>query len=205
MKYISVILFLFMLLFIQSADAQLLKIGVGGGLLSLQSPNYYTNNISLTNGNVDAYGLKNNYQFGVEAKFNLPLFPITPVAFINYGILKGTGSGDYTGYQTSLSIFSIGAEAEYFALPFPFMRPYVALNISENNFGKLEIEAPSGATLDSPTLSRLGGGIGIGAEITIPPVDFDLSAKYNVFNLVGKNSGEKSVNAFSVSLMLLFQ
>lgn len=204
MRNISAILFLLLLLFMQSADAQLLKIGVGGGLLSLKSQNYYTNNISLTNGNVDAYGLKNNYLFGAEVKFNLPLLPITPVAFINYNILKGTGSGDYTGYQTSLNIFSIGAEAEYFVLPFPFVRPYLALNISENNFGKLEIEAPSGATLDSSTLSRLGGGIGIGAEITIPPVDFDLSAKYNIFNLVGKSSGEKSVNAFSVILMLLF-
>lgn len=204
MKKFSLILIFFFLLFMQRTDAQLLKIGVGGGLTSFQSPALYANDISLTNGNVDAYGLKNNYHFGVEAKFNLPLFPITPIAFFDYHVMKGTGSGDYTGYQTSLSILSIGAEAEYFVMPLPFVHPYLAINISENNFGKLEIQAPGGATLDSPTQSRIGGGIGIGTEITIPPVNFDLSAKYNSFNLLGKSSGEQSVNVVSVSLMLLF-
>ncbi|MHB8579659.1 MAG: outer membrane beta-barrel protein [Ignavibacteriaceae bacterium] len=204
MKKVSLILFLFVLLFFQQVNAQLFKIGVGGGLLSLQSPALYKNDISLTNGNVDAYGLNNNYHFGVEAKFNLPLFPITPVAFIDYHVFRGSGSGDYTGFQTSLNMITIGAEAEYYFLPLPFLRPYLSVNISENSFGKLEIQAPGGATLDSPSYSRIGGGAGIGAEVTITPVNFDLYSQYNSYNLVGKNSGEQSVNAVSVNLMLLF-
>ncbi|MHB1686208.1 MAG: outer membrane beta-barrel protein [Ignavibacteriaceae bacterium] len=198
------LVFCFSLFFIQQANAQLFKIGVGGGLTSFQSPASYTNDLTISNGNVDSYGFKSNYHVGVEAKFNLPLIPITPVAFIDYHVIKGSGTGDFTGYQTSLTIISIGAEAEFFILPLPFVHPYLALNVSENNFGKLETQAPNGATLDLPSKSRVGGGAGIGTEITIPPVNFDLSLKYNVFNLVGKSAREENINAVTLNLMLLF-
>ena len=205
-RLFSISLFsLLSIIFVNTTNAQLVKIGVGGGTTIFQSPAMFTNNFSLVNGDVLAFGFKNAYHLGVEAKFNIPMLPITPVAFIDYHILKGSGSNDSLGFSTSMNIFTIGAEAEYSFIPLPFVHPYLLINITENNLGQVETQASNGASIvNIPSKSRIGAGAGIGAEVTIPPVNFDISLKYNTFNLVGKASGEQSINSLNLSLELLF-
>jgi|GEM_PF-1345269 len=211
--FFSTLLVLFLsVLFVNEAGAQSIKIGVGMGLTNLQSPQQYTNGFAIENvdpnsgyGTVTGYGLRNGYHFGIEAKFNFPLLPITPVAFIDYHILKGSGNADSLGYTTSLNIISVGAEAEFFIIHLPFVSPYVAVNISENFFGKLETDvSQTSLAWTYPAESRTGGGLGVGAEISLPPIDFDLSLKYNYFNLIGKSSGEQNINSLNLNLELLF-
>ncbi len=211
--FFPVITVLFLtVLFANTANAQLVKIGVGMGLTKLQSPSLYTNNFAIQNvdpvsgyGTVTGYGLGNAYHFGLEAKFNIPLVPITPVAFIDYHLMKGTGNADSMAYSTSQNIFTIGVELEYFIIHLPFVSPYVAVNASENFFGKLETDvSQTGTAWTYPAENRMGGGVGVGAEITLPPIDFDLSLKYNYFNLIGKSSGEQNINSLNLNLELLF-
>jgi hypothetical protein len=187
------------LLFSINVQAQSIRLGLGGGLTSLTSPNYYTDNIS--NG---AYGFKGNYHFGLIAKLNIPLLPITPAVFIDYHYLNSSGKFDSAEVSYSQRIFSIGIEGEWDFLSLPVVKPYLLVNVALNNFGELNATT-SNQIFGQPSFTRYGAGFGIGTVLSvIPSMDLDLSAKYNFMNLVGKKSGEGSINAFTLNLLILF-
>ena len=81
MKKISFILFsVFLILFFNSiVPAQSIKVGVGGGLTSVQGPDRYTNDISQ-----DEFGFSSEYNFGAIVKVDIPLIPLTPRGFFLY-------------------------------------------------------------------------------------------------------------------------
>lgn len=197
MKKISITLFClsFFLLFNNTLHAQLIKFGLGVGLTDVTAPSEYTNSIS-NNG----AGFGANFNFGAQARFNLPLVPLTPIVFVNYHMLRGNGTVNNINIKTSENILSIGAEAEYNILPLPFVKPYVSLEIAVNNLGDL-----SNGITNQGSATRYGGAIGVGTIITILPViDLDASLKYNMFNLVGKDSGEENIDALTLCLAVIF-
>ncbi|MFO7448156.1 MAG: hypothetical protein R6W90_17485, partial [Ignavibacteriaceae bacterium] len=59
-----------------TANAQGIKLGIGGGLTSIQSPDLYTEDEGL--------GFSSEYHFGGKIKFDIPIVPITPYAHITY-------------------------------------------------------------------------------------------------------------------------
>ncbi len=191
------VLFFFLLLN-NVTSAQLVRFGLGGGLTMIKSPAEYTNSVE-NNG----LGFTNNYHLTAIAKLNFPLIPITPAVFIDYHVLRGSSSNS-SNIETSQNIFSFGAEGELSILPLPLVKPYAVLDISYNKFGDLQVTSPLGSG-SVPGVTRYGGALGIGAEITaLPSIDLDLSLKYQIFNLVGKDSGESNITALTLNLILLF-
>jgi hypothetical protein len=191
-------LFLFILISTVSFG-QILQLGLGGGLTDITAPRIYNGSIT------DAdYGFTNNYHFTIMAKFNIPLSPVTPAAFLDYHILRGSGTFNDTSVSTSLSILSFGAEGQYFILPLPFIKPYLLVDLAYNSFSQLQLNIGSDSYIQL-SHSNIGGAIGIGTEITfIPKLDFDVSAKYNVYNLTGRQSGEEMVKAVTLNIVMLF-
>lgn len=189
-KYFSYSLILFILL-TTTSFTQGLKFGLGGGLSTISNSNS---------------GLSYNagYHLSAKAKRNIPLFPIRPIAFIQYYMLSGGYSfPTYTG-STTQNIFSAGIGAEYSLLPGP-ISPYLAIDFGFNNIGEVKYGSTVPPQYLYPTISRTGIDIGGGAEISIPfLISFDINAKYNMLNLFGKQSGESSISVFNLNLSILF-
>ena len=200
MKNFSKYGFVFLFLLLSNiTSAQLVRFGLGGGLTSIKSPDSYVNSID-NNG----LGFSNNYHLTAIVKINFPLLPIKPAAFIDYHILRGSGTRNSDNIETSLNIFSIGVEGELTILPLPLVTPYAVVDLSYNKFGDLQETSQLGSA-SQPGVTRYGGALGVGAEITaLPSLDLDLSLKYQVFNLVGKDSNESNINALTLNLILLF-
>ena len=200
MKKFTVLFFpmLLILIFSGLTSAQI-KIGLGGGLTSIQSPDAYKNDVAS-----GGEGFTGNYHLTAIAKLSLPLIPFTPAAFIDYHVLRGSGNRGSYAVETSMNILSIGLEGELTLLPIPVLSPYVCADFALNKFGQLEETSQLGSIVQSG-VSRYGVGIGVGAVLTVlPKIDIDGSIKYQLLNLIGKNSGESNINALTLNIILLF-
>ncbi len=196
MKKITIILFsVFFILSINTkVQAQLVSIGVGGGLTQVLGPDNYTDD--LPNG----LGFSSEYNIGLIAKVGLPVIPITPRGFILYHTLNS----NFEAIENSQSITSVGLGIQYGFIPIPAgFDPYLSLDVTFNNFGDFEGTLP--ADLLAVNGSRTGLQLGIGTEVTIiPMINVDVFAGYNWFNLTGKEDGEETVSAFVLDLFLMF-
>jgi len=189
-KYFSILIFIF-ILFTTVSFAQGLKFGIGGGISTISSG---TSGLSYNSG----------YNIAAKAKLDIPLFPLTPVITIQYYILNGSYTfTNFTG-STSQKIFSAGIGAEYSIIPGP-ISPYLAIDLGFNNIGDVKYEPSVLNQFTSPAISRTGLDIGGGVELKIPfLITFDISAKYNMLNLWGKQGGEGSISTLNLDLMILF-
>jgi hypothetical protein len=190
-----------------SAFAQLVKIGVGGGITQILAPDAYTKEVP-----DGGLGFSTEWNAGIVGKVDLPLIPITPRAFLLYHSLSGSGStppelfkavqaeGDL---EISQSILEIGAGAQFNFIPTPLgFDPYIALDLSFNSFGKSKV---NDVEIEGSDVSRFGGGIGVGTEISIiPVVNLDLYLSYKMFNLIGKEDGEDTISAITLDAFIIF-
>ncbi len=184
----SFILFLFAavaLFSFQETNAQGLKIGVGGGLSSVQTPDFYKN----------AAGFSTEYHVGLKGKLSIPVFPITPIGFIEYHFFRGQTPD---GADTKRNILSVGVGGELELLPGP-LSPYLGLDLEFNNFGDLEA-----GSFSSPGVSRVGLGIGAGAMLNLLVIDVDVSLKYQMLNLFGKDNGEDTIGIINLNVAVFF-
>src|ERR1035437_3014709 len=189
LKYYSYVLIILTLL-TTTTFGQGLKFGFGGGLSTISNSNS---------------GLTYNagYHLSAKAKVDIPLVPIRPVAFIQYYILNGSYSFAGFSGSTTQKIFSAGIGAEYSLLPGP-ISPYLAIDFGYNNIGEVKFEPAILNQSSSASFSRTGLDVGAGVELSIPfLVSFDVSAKYNMLNLFGKQ-GEGSISVFNLNLSVLF-
>ncbi len=93
-------------------------------------------------------------------------------------------------------VWMYGAGLEF---PFetPIVTPYLAVDGTANSL-------TSTATGASST-TRLGMGVGAGAQISVPMVGaVDVSVKYQMLNLSGKDPGEESVAQISANVSFMF-
>ncbi len=183
-----------------SINAQGFKLGVTGGLNLLQSPDILTKDIS--EGGV---GFGSGYQFGVKGKFSLPIIPLKVVGFVSYSKFSSDGSLNNQNIENEWSIVTVGFGGEWSLVPGP-ISPYLALDILYNRFGeKTQKNTTNNTEMKDDGVSRSGVGIGGGIDVTIlPKIDLDLSARYNLNNLVGKEDGEENINSLSVTLNVFF-
>lgn len=175
--------------------------GIGGGLSTVTGPDSYTND--LTSGGI---GFSSGYHLGVKLKFGIPVAPFKPFGFVNYTHFSNDQSTPLGNVTISQSIWSIGAGGQYNLFPGP-INPYIAANVAYNNFGDLSVDG--GGDLEDVfegggSKSRFGGGIGIGAELSVLVIGLDASITYNFLNWVGKESGEETVSVISYNLTVLF-
>lgn len=207
MKKITIILFsVFFILFINlNVHAQLIKVGVGGGLTQVLSSDAFTNEVSS-----GGLGYSSEYNLGVIAKIDIPILPITPRGFILFHNLNGSGNySKITNEQAkevkySQSITSIGIGVQLSIIPIPVgVDPYLSLDITFNNFKDFNGTPPNGFLTFNG--SRGGLQLGIGAEVTIiPMINLDIIAGYNWFNLTGKVEGEETLSSVNLDLFFMF-
>jgi len=212
MKKITIVLFsVFFILSINTkVQAQLISIGVGGGLTQVLDPDIYTNDIP------DGLGFSSEYNFGVIGKIGLPIIPITPRAFILYHsfssssdlppTLEKTTNTLSTSVEFSHSILSFGLGVQYGFIPVPAgFDPYLSLDITMNNFGDFSSIVNGSENITTDGFSRFGLQLGLGTEVNIIPlINLDIFAGYNWFNLTGKEDGEETITAFVLDLFLMF-
>jgi hypothetical protein len=202
MKYLKSLLLILLLMFFlpNLTNAQLIQIGAGGGLTQILAPDYYTNSVG-----DGGLGFTTEWNAGAILKIGLPLLPITPRAYFLYHSLTGSGDLATTNqnveYTQSISEIGIGLQYNFIPLPAGF-DPYIALDLAYNSFSALE---SNGTAVPDSKVSRFGGGLGLGTEITIIPIiDLDVYASYKMFNLAGKEDGEETVSAFTLDAFILF-
>ncbi len=210
-KLLFTVIILFSFLISSTAYAQIISIGVGGGLTNVVGSEDFTNDIT-----DEGLGYSTEYNFGVIAKISLPLVPITPRAFILYHNLSGKddlvtplGKGSSIladELSVSQSVLSVGLGIQYGFIPIPAgIDPYLSIDLLYNNFGELEAKSPTETLILDKSLSRFGLGLGVGAEVSIIPVlNIDLMVSYQMMNLVGKDDGESSLSTLTVDAFLLF-
>ena len=192
---------LIILLFVSASNAQSLKIGVGGGVTQLLSPSAVTNKVS-----EGGLGFTTEWNIGAMGKLDLPIIPITPRAFLLYHMFSGNGTDALSqDIENSQSIFEYGVGAQYNFIPVPLgFNPYVALDLSFSNFGDFT-QKVDGVENKTSGVTRFGGGIGLGSEVTLVPlVNLDVYLCYKIFNLTGKDEGEDTISAATLDVFVNF-
>ncbi len=210
MRKITIILFSFFFILLLNANvhAQLIKVGVGGGLTQVLGPNSYTDDIG--NGGL---GFSSEYNFGAIAKIGLPIIPLTPRAFVLYHKLSSEGSlitlfnGNNVNSDAKFtqSFLTLGLGVQFGFIPVPVgFDPYLSFDLTLNNFGDFKsVIGDTENIIDG--FSRMGLQLGLGTEVTIiPMINVDVFAGYNWFNLTGKEDGEETISAFVLDVFLMF-
>jgi hypothetical protein len=172
--------------------SQGIKLGVGGGLSFMQG-DYYS-----------SLGMDRSYHVGLKAKLDIPLLPITPVAYFNYHFLSGTYNIPFTtlSIEPTQNYMQLAVGGEMSLLPGP-LSPYLGLDLVFNNFSEFKVN--SGPLNNQSGFSRVGLAIGAGLELGgIFPINLDASIKYHLLNILGKEDGELTRGAVAVNLVLLF-
>lgn len=189
-----------------SLQAQMLRIGPGGGLNMIKTPDYYTKEAPA------GLGFSDELALGLKAKFSVPLLPLRITGQAFYTKLKSESDANIAGKNYNIgyssSIFSLGVGAEMSLLPGP-VSPYLGVDLLINSFGELKVDSGNEVvgqfSNSTDGFSRFGLGLGAGVEFTLlPKVDIDVSAKYNLNNMIGKESGEENINSLQISGTLLF-
>ncbi len=178
--------FIFIIAAVQTFP-QGLKIGAGGGFSFVQSPDLLTKDPS-----EGGSGFGTEYHVGIKAVLGIPAVPLIPVGFINYHLLNGAE-------DISQEILTVGLGVNYNFMPGP-LSPYATLDLQFNNFGDTEI-----GTQSFGGYSRTGIGIGAGVQLSfLLGLDLDVSAKYNMLNLMGQEEGEETIGIITLTAMLMF-
>ena len=196
MKKMSILFLFFLLPFFlaQNVNAQSIDLGFGGGLTFVESPNSYT----------DATGFSQEFHVGIKGKLNFPLVPITPVGFIDYHFLRGTQTVAAMDYDTKQNILTFGLGGELTLVPGP-LSPYASLDFEFNRIGDLRVSGPTGDVTVSDNVSRTGLGIGAGVMVKLIPLfNVDVSLKYQMLNLFGKEDGEETIGIINLNAALFF-
>ncbi len=184
--FLSVVISIFIL---QNNYAQGLKIGIGGGFSFVQIPSYYT----------DVKGFSSEYHIGIKGKLDIPVIPFTPVGFVEYHFLRGTQTIPVVSADTKQNILSLGVGGEFSMAPGP-LSPYLTVELEYNNFGDLEtngLQTISG-------FSRMGIGFGAGVDLSLIVIDVDVSLRYQMLNLIGKDSGEATIGIINLNAAVFF-
>lgn len=162
-----------------NAEAQLLKLGIGGGYTTV------TGTTSI---------FDSGFHYGGKAVVGIPLLPLS----ITANVYNNPLSKEFEGITHESSFLSAGLGAEFTLLPGP-IKPYAAAELLYTSFGDSKI---GGVTYDSESESKFGLGLGVGAYFTLLPIiDLDLSAHYNMNTLL--SSGD-ALNSVHVRLNILF-
>jgi opacity protein-like surface antigen len=144
------------------------------------------------------YGLGSGVNFGVVFKARLPVLNIR--AAVNYSSLSNSGNSETDRPQSfievkhNLLMLSAGPEFK-FNIPASSLTPYAGADLIFTSISG-ESRFDEAARVDDGTYtmngsSRLGIGLGAGAEIAIGnKFGIDICLRYNLINLIGKKFEE---------------
>jgi hypothetical protein len=190
---IRAILFFFLLiLFTGCSFCQSVNLGVElGG--TLPQANYRGSTVDFYNGS--KYGMKSGVNYGAMAKFRLSSTSMVIRTGISYFVLSNEGiaqAGAPGGrVETKSHILSILAGPEFnFPVSSFHFKPYLGANLLLSSIGakvtfRNVSNVPSGTFIISSG-TRLGLGISAGTEIRFSGVIMDVGARFNLYNIIGK-------------------
>lgn len=188
--------------------AQGISVGVTGGLTTIAGPDALTEDVE--NGGM---GFGTHPHYGVKGKFKLPIIPLTITGHVLYASFSGEGEYSLVpgtnpvNVETESSLLTFGVGAEYAFVPGP-ISPYLSVDLFYANSGETKISSTAqGASFDQTFEGDNRTGIGIGGGLDfgiLPMVDIDVSAKYNINNLIGKEEGEETFSTLTYSATVYF-
>ena len=197
-----------------------------GFFAGLSTPNdeianvYNSNKLKLgdlgTFGTFVTDGAKNGYHAGIKFRMSLihsvsfaasaayHHFPKTSTAAVDAS--TGTKIADLT---TSQDIIPITAGFNLYMINSSAAKIYATGELAYNyNSNDVNLTlASSGVKVNfdkNPSYSRAGAGIGAGIDFNLALFNLNLEAKYNLMNLIGRDSGEEMKKYLSVSLGIYF-
>jgi hypothetical protein len=220
MKRLSIFtILLFVISFCFSSNA---KSAGFGFVFGLSTPNDQVNNVY--NGNpfssVDSLknwfkgGLSSGFHIGVKARFGMSdnltfvggiAWHRFPESQIN---IKSTTSENISINITE-NIIPISAGVNLYLVK-SIIGLYGVGELTYNYISSnAEVNTPNGYSLPiipkpNPKDSRVGFGLGIGADLDVKIITLNLEGKYNIANLIGAASDEKTKAYFSLSLGAFF-
>lgn len=176
MKKFSLLFIVVSLLLFSTTQAQLIKVGLGGGYTSITSDSFFDD----------------GYQYGGKIVVAIPVLPLN--ASLN--LYNNPLSKEVDGSEWESSFFSAGLGGEFTILPGP-IKPYAGLELLYSSASA----RTSGSESWGETTTDFGLGLGVGAYFTLLPlIDLDLSAHYNMNSLFGSYT----FNTTHVRLNILF-
>lgn len=199
MKPLKLALILVTFLVVQSINAQ---VGFSvGPLVGMNAPSGDYGGTTIDYYNGVKYGLGTGINFGVLFKAKLPVLRIR--AAITYSSLSNSGNSETdkpnSFVEVKQNLFMVSAGPEFgFKIPASTILPYAGLDIlftsigGETKFqGVARVNSGNTATYSLNSASRLGIGLGAGAEIKFgKKYALDLGIRYNLVNLLGKKFEE---------------
>jgi len=189
--------------------AQLFRVGIGGGLTQINTPQYYTTETSDR-----GLGFSNEWNAGLIVKFD-PLLPVTTRFSITYHELSGSGAPNFgesylaeDNIEYTQSIFEIGTGAQYSFINVPAgIDPYISLELTLSSFGDL-VSTYSIYENRKDGFTKIGASLGVGDEVAIiPTLNVDIFLNYNAFNLfetlhLFKEDHKKLISAVTLDVFI---
>lgn len=172
------------------ASAQVsLKAGAGIGITSAVSA---LNGTTMQYYDGSRYG--QNSGMNLHGKVKIGLSGLDLVGEVAYSSLTNSGNSEPGQGKVDItqSIVSIAVGPEiHLILPLVPLVPYLGLNLASNTFsGEAAFVGASkvpSAVYSIESVTRIGAGMKLGAEVSIAPfVTLDLAASYNFLNIYGK-------------------
>lgn len=202
------IIFATVFIFTGLLNAQSISIGVTGGLTTITGPDALTDDIE--NGGM---GFGTHPHYGLKGKFKLPVIPLTITGQVLYASFSGEGEYSIVpgtnpvSFETESSLLTFGVGAEYSFIPGP-ISPYLAVDLFYANSGETKLSSDTqGANFEQTFDGENRTGIGVGAGLDfglLPMIDVDVSAKYNINNLIGKEEGEETFSTVNFTATVYF-
>ena len=172
---------LILFFFVSNINAQLFKIGVGGGYTTVNSPDE----------SADLFG--GGAIYGGKVIASLPLLPINITGKVYYSPY----SGEESGIEITSSLLSVSLGGEFTLIPGP-VKPYLGADLLYSSFGDVEVNGQKVEDGEGKT----GLGLDVGVYFTLlPMIDLDLSYSYYFNSLL--SSGD-DVNTSNIVLNILF-
>jgi len=141
------------------------------------------------------YGLRSGLNYGVMAKLNfLSLngrFSVSYASLSNDGTADPTKNNSTVKVESNIVLITIGPEFT-FSVPKSPIKPYAGIDLLFSSIsGTFDFQGstPNGLTGGQTSIqsaSRTGLGFSFGSEIAIGNINLDLSIRYNLHNLFGK-------------------
>lgn len=187
--------FYLIVLFLTVSHAQSLRLGFSYGI-------HKTNDISFSLDKTNySVGLESDKHYGIKLKLGLPAINLS--AYMNKFNNESNETINGIRNRVEYNYWVMGIGAEMTVIPGP-VNVYLAGDFLMTTSGETKIVNAFNNFTESRD-TKFGIGIGAGVDIKILPMfDLDVTAKYNMNNLINKESGEKNLNTFSITATVLF-
>jgi len=224
-KIISLLILTFSFIILTGINLSAMSLGFN---LGLSTPNneinnvYNSNKLLSTSGLLDTWreGTKLGYHIGVRGRIGLSdnidfvpgialhMFPVTEIKIPPDSLITITQMKQ-TIIKTKQNIVPISAGVNFYILK-KFIGIYGIGEITYNyifssvTVQKGDIDIPVATSNPNPSNNRVGVGLGAGFDLDIKLVTLNAEARYNIANLIGQTSEEKTKSYVTFSLGVFF-